>query len=202
MCITKVAALGMLGVIAASGGQTELIGEPSVTVCIENSTVARLETLVAAKNMASQMFEKIGVRLHWKTVGAVPPETAIVVRLAGEAPVWLQPQTIARAQPYQGVNIIVYMDRLSWTQSRRFEPVLLAHVLVHEITHLLQASARHSESGVMKAHWTYWDRREMEKQPLPFTDYDVRLIHAGLKARARAGRPPSASTEHRGEDPK
>jgi hypothetical protein len=50
---------------------------------------------------------------------------------------------------------------------------VLAHVLVHEVTHILQGFPRHSESGVMKAHWDSQNFAQMTWQPLPFTDDDI-----------------------------
>jgi hypothetical protein len=60
----------------------------------------------------------------------------------------------------------------------------LAHVLAHEITHILQGVSRHSESGVMKATWDQRDFEKMAWKPLTFTERDVMLIHFGLEARA------------------
>jgi hypothetical protein len=56
---------------------------------------------------------------------------------------------------------------------------VLAHVLAHEITHVLQGAARHSESGITKARWTLDDLAEMRVLPLRFTVEDVELIHRG-----------------------
>jgi hypothetical protein len=55
---------------------------------------------------------------------------------------------------------------------------LLGHVLVHEITHVLQEVPRHSESGMMKARWEGADFARMRHQTLPFAEEDIRLIHA------------------------
>jgi hypothetical protein len=63
-------------------------------------------------------------------------------------------------------------------------PCLLAHILAHEITHVLQGINRHSVSGVMKAHWSNGDCLDMAGKPLAFTEEDVYLIHRGLKRRA------------------
>jgi hypothetical protein len=60
---------------------------------------------------------------------------------------------------------------------------VLAHVMVHEITHILQGVSRHSESGIMKARWTNNDYQEMMFQPLPFAPEDVKLVQLGLDAR-------------------
>lgn len=53
---------------------------------------------------------------------------------------------------------------------------LLAHVLVHEITHVLQGVSRHSETGVMKALWTADDCMAMGSKRLEFAPVDVSLI--------------------------
>jgi hypothetical protein len=36
-------------------------------------------------------------------------------------------------------------------------PIILGHVLVHEITYILQGICRHSESRIMKARWELRD---------------------------------------------
>lgn len=63
---------------------------------------------------------------------------------------------------------------------------LLAHVLVHEITHILQGTCRHSDTGIMKARWTHQDYMEMGQKPLSFTEKDLQLIRTGLAKRANS----------------
>jgi hypothetical protein len=58
----------------------------------------------------------------------------------------------------------------------------MAHVLVHEITHMLEGTCRHSATGIMKAHWDYRDYCEMRGRPLLLAQEDVDLIYNGLKA--------------------
>jgi hypothetical protein len=60
---------------------------------------------------------------------------------------------------------------------------LLAHVLVHEITHMVEGTNVHAETGIMKARWDRVDRLNMEAHPLAFTEEDVLLIHLGLARR-------------------
>jgi hypothetical protein len=110
----------------------------------------------------------------------------IVVRLTKDTPANYLPGVPAYALPYQGDQITILYDRVEETVVPSALPALLAHVLVHEITHILQGINRHSESGVMKAHWAAGDYMAMEKKPLPFTDKDVDLIHRGLSVRAGA----------------
>jgi hypothetical protein len=68
-------------------------------------------------------------------------------------------------------------------------PCILQHVLVHEITHILEGVARHSETGVMKAKWTLGDFYDMQTKTLPFASEDVDLIYRGLaQRRSRVGK--------------
>jgi hypothetical protein len=67
------------------------------------------------------------------------------------------------------------------------ENTLLAHVLVHEITHILEGIPHHSQDGVMKAHWTPQDIVRMASRPLPFDPQDVALIQYGLAHYCLAG---------------
>jgi hypothetical protein len=60
----------------------------------------------------------------------------------------------------------------------------LAHVMVHEIGHVLEQMQRHSENGVMKARWSAADIKRMERDPLPFAPEDVESIREGLLRRA------------------
>jgi len=60
---------------------------------------------------------------------------------------------------------------------------VLAHVMVHEIAHVLQGVCRHSDSGIMKAEWSPRELREMSFKALPFAREDVGLIYLGLAVR-------------------
>jgi hypothetical protein len=89
--------------------------------------------------------------------------------------------------PYEGTHIVLFWDRIASAGSARDTPYLLAHVLVHEVTHILQGVPRHSETGVMKAVFTATDVGGMEFHLLPFTAEDLELIRSGLQARQTAG---------------
>ena|ERR1035438_5962175 len=92
---------------------------------------------------------------------------------------------MAYAHLYEAVHVIVLFDRI---QRKANDPAhlytLLAHVMTHEITHLLQGISRHSATGVMKARWGAKDVANMANNPLPFTPEDIDLIQCGLVRRA------------------
>ena len=72
----------------------------------------------------------------------------------------------------------------------QFANTVLAHVLAHEITHVLEGVARHSDTGIMKAVWSPADYRQMKFHPLPFAPEDVDLIRDAIANRIQAGTAP------------
>ncbi len=163
---------------AASASQAQ----QRLTVYVQNTAMVPCTALIPAETLADKMFAEIGISLEWRT-GKPTFESSrpIFVELTTETPESLKPGALAYALPYEGSHLRVFSDRIA---SNFYPRSMLAHVLVHEITHLLQGVSRHSATGVMKAHWTKDDYREMRMGTLPFTTDDVDLIYAGMAARA------------------
>ncbi len=111
-----------------------------------------------AQRMVMEMFREIGVRLRFVDVrrgarngnGCCAP---IVVQVGAYENQPVEAHALAYALPYQaaGTRIQVFADRVLKNPNRIFARTLLAHAMVHEITHVVQRVSRHSESGVMKA---------------------------------------------------
>ena len=106
------------------------------------------------------------------------------VTFASEVPERVPQTALARALPFakEGVAIAVMYDRIRWIAGRsNREAPILAHVLAHEIGHVLQQTNWHAPSGVMKAHSEGQDYYAMGRTPLKFTALDVEMIKDGLK---------------------
>jgi hypothetical protein len=182
------AIFAMAGLAGMSAGAGE--AEEPLTVYLSNTAIVPSEIMMVSQNLAARMFVSAGVRIVWRI--DVPADLgpgrdrAIVIRMAEDTPKNYLPGAVAFALPYQGEQITVFYDRLEQAVVPFTAPTLLAHVMVHEITHILQRVNRHSESGVMKAHWDGGDYKAMAKKALPFTEVDVELIHRGLAVRAAA----------------
>jgi len=95
---------------------------------------------------------------------------------AGEASI-----VVSFRQRYEGEHIVVFYDRVQRTYSGSPQ-ILLAHVVAHEITHILQGVAQHSDEGLMKARWDRDDYARMALQPLTLTKTDLQLIREGVAA--------------------
>jgi hypothetical protein len=102
-------------------------------------------------------------------------------------PATQNPGALAYALPYERIHIVVLLDRVRKKAADTAQiAAVLAHVMAHEVTHILQGTARHSESGVMKAQWDAQDFQRMASKPLPFGPLDVVLIRNGLHPPASA----------------
>jgi Zn-dependent protease with chaperone function len=177
--------------IAMAAGLSAYAGECSVIVYTNVDPIVPMPMLLQAESRTTGMFENIGVEVIWRG-GAVrvkatdnPCGAPIVVRLEKTAHVEASPGALAFAAPFadSGTCIHVFLDRIHPNSGGLDTPVL-AHVLAHEIGHVLERMARHSEDGVMKAHWTLADYDHMKMHPLPFAPEDVELIHRGVADRA------------------
>ncbi|HJZ98585.1 MAG TPA: hypothetical protein VKE70_18875 [Candidatus Solibacter sp.] len=77
----------------------------------------------------------------------------------------------------------IFVDRLKPMVARQplSTSYLIGHVLAHEMGHVLQGIARHSETGVLKQLWSPLEIDAMWNKPLRFTDHDATLILEGIR---------------------
>jgi hypothetical protein len=95
-----------------------------------------------------------------------------------------------------GTRIHVLVDRLHVSVLRPGGGALLGHVLAHELAHVLEGFAYHSEAGVMKSQWDNGDLQEMSRRPLAFSAEDAAAIRSGVsKISARSTRSPAGLAE-------
>ena len=104
----------------------------------------------------------------------------IMLEIVAHAPDNVGDASLAMAMPYadSGVRVVIFYDRVTPLFRDHHAPAatILGYVLVHEIAHVLQGVARHSEHGIMRAHWTDLDYQWMSIGMLRFTTEDVQLI--------------------------
>jgi hypothetical protein len=54
--------------------------------------------------------------------------------------------------PYEGTHIVIFYDRVQAAIAPGRVTTLLAHVMAHEVTHMLEGIPRHSAEGVLTVH--------------------------------------------------
>ncbi len=159
--------------------------QKDVKICMEVGA-APPWVVVQAKSFAAKMFADIGVGIEWyydRRHCHVPPEEFLVVLLSTGAPDGELPDALAYSRLADRVHIEVFYNRVAKMVDPSQVPNVLAHVLVHEIAHMLEGINRHSTEGVMKAHWDARDFLQMSGRALNFAPEDVELIQRGLAQR-------------------
>jgi hypothetical protein len=166
------------GACAAEGGRAKA---QRVTVCMSHDP--GVPATWPAESMASRIFSAIGVKLEWND-GPCPAAPNTLRISVVDQPAKGQPAgALAYALPYEGAHVVVFYEPIERMQCGCMQQ-LPAYVLVHEITHILEGIARHSPSGIMKAHWDDADYDKIRGRSLVFAPEDVDLIHRGLDVRA------------------
>jgi len=159
----------------------------TVRVCVNSGTYASAFVFVRAESITGQMFKSAGVALAWHSAASAPCQglpaaRTVILEFVGNRPAGEHPDALAYALPYEADRVVVLYDRIEASADGPTQvSTLLAHVMTHEITHLLQGISRHSETGVMKAHWSAHDFLQMAYKPLPFAPEDIDLIQRGLR---------------------
>lgn len=182
----KLLVAGMLAAVSAMGAAAE-----KIRVCVGGE--APPVTVARAEATASWMLATAGLAVEWHSKEAAgrrgeSQTNKVVVDLIAKSAESEHPGALAYVLSHQGSLIVVMYDRVERAagQSSRVGNVL-GHVMTHELGHLLQGIARHSEAGVMKAHWDARDIDLMTYGPLAFTAEDIALIHTGIVKRASIG---------------
>lgn len=178
----RLTAILEMAVAAAMTIQASENKKQKVTVYVQNDANVPDQVTNRAEDLASSMLATVDVKLQWRNgeLSTSSSQQAIAIRLSTGTPKTEKPGALAYAKPCEGVHIVVFWDRIA---VGLIPTELLAHVMVHEIAHILEGVSRHSENGIMRAQWTEDDHKMMRKHPLTFASEDVELIHRGLAAR-------------------
>ena len=172
----KLAAMAMTVAVASAWAEGH-----AIEVCMTGAS--EIQVISPARSMASELLDAVGIEVTWHTGRTCSRASNVLwVTLLDKTPPTAHTGALATALPYEGIHIAVFYDRVK-AQSD-YPSQALAYVLVHEITHILEGVARHSDEGIMKAHWTSVDFFAMRTKKLSFAAEDVRLLHLGMAQRA------------------
>ena len=122
---------------------------------------------------ASRLLRDVRVHLNWvdctsRVVSATCMTDRLPTDLAVRVLAKALPQVSANALGIAGTNVgeataFIFYDRMvSLRTQARSLPSIVGRVLAHEITHLLLPAESHSELGLMRAHWTADDMRDVQ----------------------------------------
>jgi hypothetical protein len=166
-------------------------------------------TILNSAALARQIFQKAGVETEWvrcplergeedRFPGCRKPasESDILLRIL---PRCIESRRFSNsafgyALPDTGglpaQHAYVFFDRVEQAARRSQQTarcislaVLLAHVMAHEIGHLLLGTESHSDRGIMRARWSLQDLQEMELGQMVFLPEQAKLIRSRITRR-------------------
>lgn len=206
--VTAVIVLSCMRASAAVEGREESV--PVVVYLRTGGAWVSGPSIRLAQSYASRLFAKEGIRLEWRD--GKPPhgagerpgaEDTVAISVQMSTPVEFEEagraKSLAVAYPYgKGpLPITVFGDRVArfLEQFRGDEGgKVLGHILAHEICHVLEGVARHSDEGLMKAHWSLHDLMEMRGAGLPFAPPDQDLLRQRFTPRGISAAPVTPGT--------
>lgn len=179
----------------AANASDQPVADSSPVVEVFLPPPLRPETALAfskAQMVATEIYSAIGVRVLWPSKGQRPTGCAkqpmhrrILIAFQESDPRFVSDQALAWSNPNltTGPCVTLLMDRVK--ALIRLNPLsssfVLGHALAHEFGHVLEGIPRHSDSGLMKAHWSSYEVAGMMKnQRLEFAPNDADLIRAAL----------------------
>jgi hypothetical protein len=169
---------------ATAGGASR--DGPVVRAIVEDASIVEWTLLSNAKQVAAAILAEAGVNLKWSRNGPRGNchERVVAIAFSQLPRNTVLPGSLAYSLPYEdgGLQITIFLDRLQPVLSRApsSRGAILGHVLAHELVHVVQGFARHSDRGLMKKRWSEDDFQQMGVKPLGFTPEDILLIRKGL----------------------
>ena len=156
---------------------------PIVTIVWQESNLFALDQWQHAIFVATRIYRSIGVELEWRTgAGATKrkfcgcaPSEIIELQVDPTADRKVASGALAYALPMAVSGIRIHVIHGQPDNIWETVPNLLGYVLAHEIGHVLQGVARHSDEGLLKAKWTGADYGQMRMLRLTFRPEDAEM---------------------------
>jgi hypothetical protein len=110
----------------------------------------------------------------------------IALEILKTAPPQYKPSILGYAQPLAsaGLNVRVFNDRIRWAaaEGKHTHSTFLAHVMAHEIGHVLLRSGEHSSWGLMSPAWREHDHAWMSRSLMFFSRQQATAMRMELSA--------------------
>ena len=149
---------------------------PQVGVYMADDPNISIPTKSLVRRLVAKMYDDIGIAIRWEGSRSRGPSPQIQIDLRNPTPPDFMPQAVAYASPYEGTHIVVLYDRIAPKGDSAY---FLAHVIAHEIGHILEGMDAHSQTGIMKSGWNLTEQSEMRLGSLGFSRLDAERIRQG-----------------------
>ena len=154
-----------------------------------NDASAPADVLSAARHELVGIFARAGIQIVWHDeTSAAPPAYRFAVKIVPHSLNYghAKPHVMGVAlRETRGTIVYVFFGRVEgFARAHRIpNGTFLAHVIAHEVGHLLLPRGWHSQRGLMRGTW---DRAQVEgavRGELTFTPDEIRTIRADASLR-------------------
>lgn len=166
---------------AAVGAQQN----PPLIVVVYNDAGVSAAVIESAKGTAERIYRATGIRIAWKDHSdASAGDNQFFVRILPQS-LNLPGEDFGVAfvgNDGRGVQADIFhsgIERLA-ADSSLGEAEIMGHVIAHELGHLLLGMNSHSRAGIMQAHWTDRQLRQMSMGTLRFDKCQSKIIEARM----------------------
>jgi hypothetical protein len=147
------------------------------------------ETLAAAENTVSEIFEHANVQLNWRDGFAYAAERRQALNPPPEDPatlvVKLQPESEAVRYGVKSVCGGIGFPSGAMVFVRSFDPTRLGYVIAHELGHMMLGANAHALVGIMRATLLPEDWEKAAQGTLGFTHSQNQQIRMWIDQRSR-----------------
>ncbi|MCI0356060.1 MAG: hypothetical protein L0099_13640, partial [Acidobacteria bacterium] len=176
-----------------------------ITVRVHDYVQVENELMAGAQKEAARILANAGIETEWLSCAVVQPEAgghAACERPFGRNELLMRivPEAMAAKLPFRDITLgfaflpeeggrgflggvfyhkVERMARETGTDGYQ----ILAHVLAHEIGHLLLRTVKHGHTGLMRANWGPNDLELARRGLLPFTPKESARLRAEVRAR-------------------
>ena len=163
----------------------------TVTIYYDYDAHVPETTVFRATRQASRIFARIGATVRFRnnrTNQKAGAGLEFEMYIGMEAPAGMNSASLALSHPFrQDGRIEVFYSRIQDYKPLECRDVVLAYILTHEITHVLEGMQHHAPTGVMKEKWDRADLKKIQTARLDFDPSDVDFIRAGIEKRMNDG---------------
>lgn len=143
-------------------------------------------------------LNRLGIDFSAQTSGACVGQLPglLKVLILARAPAGFSTEALGFSLPCAttGIQVILYVDRIAQVRARTaptFQRVL-GYAMVHELGHVLLRSARHGDSGLMKAVWSASDWQRSAVSIMPFSPEQSRRMIGTIQDSRRTAIAPTS----------
>ena len=180
----------IIGIVLWGSNSATAQSNPMFTVNVYNDASVRPALLHHSEDIAGKIFKQAGFTILWRdctTVQVQRSETCFGARDEIAFAVRIVPHSLSLSGEVfgvafvgndgQGVQADVFYSGIEQlTNDTSANPAdIMGHVIAHELGHLLLGLNSHSSLGLMQAHWT---DRQLRQMSMGFLKFDKRQSEA------------------------